>query len=303
MEKAEIVEMAIKHIQSLENYNSEQNLTKKMIRKEREHHYNLGYKKCISETIRFVIEVENKLASDGFFQRLIEHLKSHSDKISEIESIDTFCSNNHSSCDQSLSIDQNQSVSKNEYTEDESNILQEKNTSKIMFNQCPSSSSSSFSKVKLYKFKKNIKERFQADIDSVKDSGSLSSGNEDQQIQESESKQSESESNNSGHSFDSSGGSLSSLNSSNIIFNSEQKNLTIPGFALHPSRSFYVPILIRSPLEFIFDISQSTLQLLHPVNISVNFYHKNSSISGNNVSCSPSSENIIVNNGESKKVN
>ncbi|KAK9890875.1 hypothetical protein WA026_012220 [Henosepilachna vigintioctopunctata] len=70
IEKTEIIEMAIKHMKFLQQDNdpTEQ--------------YRLGYKECMSETMRFMVEVEGHFSHEAVCVRLLNHLQKHCDSLS-----------------------------------------------------------------------------------------------------------------------------------------------------------------------------------------------------------------------------
>ncbi|XP_031332268.1 transcription factor cwo isoform X2 [Photinus pyralis] len=71
IEKTEIIEMAIKymkHLQHLHVASSE--------------HYRLGYQECMSEAMRFLVEVEGHFPREAICIRLLTHLQKHCDTLS-----------------------------------------------------------------------------------------------------------------------------------------------------------------------------------------------------------------------------
>lgn len=65
VEKTEIIEMAIKHMKYLQYMN----------------HYRLGYQECMSEAMRFLVEVEGRFPREPICVRLLGHLQTHCDNI------------------------------------------------------------------------------------------------------------------------------------------------------------------------------------------------------------------------------
>ncbi|KAE8749724.1 clockwork orange-like [Frankliniella occidentalis] len=68
VEKTEIIEMAIKHMQPV-------------VRPIVTEHYRLGYQECMQEAMHFLVEVEGYLAKDSLCVKLISHLQKHCDRI------------------------------------------------------------------------------------------------------------------------------------------------------------------------------------------------------------------------------
>ncbi|XP_056635784.1 transcription factor cwo isoform X1 [Diorhabda sublineata] len=83
IEKTEIIEMAIKHM--------------KYLQQEQGHsteHYRLGYQECMSEAMRFMVEVEGHFPREPICVRLLNHLQKHGEAISRASTFDT---NHHTS--------------------------------------------------------------------------------------------------------------------------------------------------------------------------------------------------------------
>ncbi|KAG5870884.1 hypothetical protein JTB14_035752 [Gonioctena quinquepunctata] len=83
IEKTEIIEMAIKHMKYLQQDNG--NPTE---------HYRLGYQECMSEAMRFMVEVEGHFPREAVCVRLLNHLQKHCESISRPPS---FTPNRHTS--------------------------------------------------------------------------------------------------------------------------------------------------------------------------------------------------------------
>lgn len=66
VEKTEIIEMAIKHMKKLQ-----QEVVCPT------DHYRLGYQECMSETMRFMVEVEGHFPREAICVRLLNHLQQH----------------------------------------------------------------------------------------------------------------------------------------------------------------------------------------------------------------------------------
>nr|CAH7729213.1 unnamed protein product [Callosobruchus chinensis] len=71
IEKTEIIEMAIKHMKYLQQEHG--NPTE---------HYRLGYQECMSEAMRFMVEVEGHFPREAVCVRLLNHLQKHCETIS-----------------------------------------------------------------------------------------------------------------------------------------------------------------------------------------------------------------------------
>lgn len=71
IEKTEIIEMAIKHMKYLQQEHG--NPTE---------HYRLGYQECMSEAMRFMVEVEGHFPREAICVRLLNHLQKHCETIS-----------------------------------------------------------------------------------------------------------------------------------------------------------------------------------------------------------------------------
>lgn len=67
VEKTEIIEMAIKHMKHLQHLD----------------HYRLGYQECMSETMRFLVEVEGRFPREPLCVRLLAHLQQHCDSLTK----------------------------------------------------------------------------------------------------------------------------------------------------------------------------------------------------------------------------
>ncbi|CAG9856553.1 unnamed protein product [Phyllotreta striolata] len=70
VEKTEIIEMAIKHMKYLQSEHG--NPTD---------HYRLGYQECMSETMRFLVEIEGHFPREPFCLRLLDHLQAHGERV------------------------------------------------------------------------------------------------------------------------------------------------------------------------------------------------------------------------------
>ncbi|XP_044744021.1 transcription factor cwo isoform X2 [Chrysoperla carnea] len=73
IEKTEIIEMAIKHMKYLQQAHHSQSVNSE--------HYRLGFQECMSETMRFLVEVEGFFAREALCVKLINHLQAHCEAI------------------------------------------------------------------------------------------------------------------------------------------------------------------------------------------------------------------------------
>lgn len=84
IEKTEIIEMAIKHLKHLQAHSCKDPSNCEVANaaeQDRKHQYRLGFQECMSETVRFLVEIEGIYAGDGLCVRLVNHLQKHFDKI------------------------------------------------------------------------------------------------------------------------------------------------------------------------------------------------------------------------------
>ncbi|KAF2899197.1 hypothetical protein ILUMI_06984 [Ignelater luminosus] len=71
IEKTEIIEMAIKYMKHLQQLHATPN-----------EHYRLGYQECMSEAMRFLVEVEGHFPREAICVRLLSHLQKHCEALS-----------------------------------------------------------------------------------------------------------------------------------------------------------------------------------------------------------------------------
>lgn len=149
IEKTEIIEMAIKymkHLQHLHVSSSE--------------HYRLGYQECMSEAMRFLVEVEGHFPREAICIRLLTHLQKHCDTLSRTS--------------QTTLLSENNNIEHVEKVE-EKKIHDQIDLTKcdIEQNDLPSGLKSSESDEKhsdssaSYKYKNDIKLRFSQDLNSA----------------------------------------------------------------------------------------------------------------------------------------
>ncbi|XP_022652026.1 uncharacterized protein LOC111273627 isoform X3 [Varroa jacobsoni] len=84
IEKTEIIEMAIKHLKHLQAHACKDPATcevAQQIENDHRHQYRLGFHECMSECVRFLVEIEGMYAGDDLCIRLMNHLQKHFDKV------------------------------------------------------------------------------------------------------------------------------------------------------------------------------------------------------------------------------
>ncbi|OQR80361.1 hypothetical protein BIW11_05108 [Tropilaelaps mercedesae] len=84
IEKTEIIEMAIKHLKHLQAHACKDPATCEVaqrIENDHRHQYRLGFQECMSECVRFLVEIEGMYAGDDLYMRLMNHLQKHFDKV------------------------------------------------------------------------------------------------------------------------------------------------------------------------------------------------------------------------------
>lgn len=93
IEKTEIIEMAIKHMKYLQQEHSnplEQ--------------YRLGYQECMSEAMRFMVEIEGHFPRESICVRLLGHLQKHCDSLSRSTTLNTTINNSTAPTDHSPTL-------------------------------------------------------------------------------------------------------------------------------------------------------------------------------------------------------
>ncbi|EFA09962.2 transcription factor cwo [Tribolium castaneum] len=73
IEKTEIIEMAIKHMKYLQQEHGSPS-----------EHYRMGYQECMSEAMRFMVEVEGHFPREGICVRILNHLQKHCESLSRM---------------------------------------------------------------------------------------------------------------------------------------------------------------------------------------------------------------------------
>lgn len=85
IEKTEIIEMAIKHLRHLQAHSCKDPTTCEVAQRVDADHqlqYRLGFQECLSETARFLVDLDGACAGDDTCLRLVAHLQKHFDKVS-----------------------------------------------------------------------------------------------------------------------------------------------------------------------------------------------------------------------------
>lgn len=84
IEKTEIIEMAIKHMKHLQTHkyctddtNCEIAAAPNLEHEERVRQFRLGFQECLSEAVRFLVEIEGLFTGDGLCRRMMDHLHNH----------------------------------------------------------------------------------------------------------------------------------------------------------------------------------------------------------------------------------
>lgn len=84
IEKTEIIEMAIKHLKHLQAHPCKDPGSCEVAKATEQDHkrqFRQGYQECMSETMKFMMEVEGSWIVDGVGIRLVNHLQKHYDKL------------------------------------------------------------------------------------------------------------------------------------------------------------------------------------------------------------------------------
>ncbi|RWS25824.1 Hairy/enhancer-of-split related with YRPW motif protein 1-like protein, partial [Leptotrombidium deliense] len=177
IEKTEIVEMAIKHLKHL---SSTQKSHSSACREECRKQYQLGFQECMSETIRFLVEMEEMSFKDGLCMRIVSHLQNHVSKLNHFDTMiqkpqinnnNNLITNNNNIYEQSTyKMSQielgERKPSFSEVSVKSSEVLIENYTERSSPTTTSSTSpiADEFHSRNKYKFKQNMKERFQADV-------------------------------------------------------------------------------------------------------------------------------------------
>ncbi|KRT80843.1 HLH domain containing protein [Oryctes borbonicus] len=225
VEKTEIIEMAIKHMKHLQHLD----------------HYRLGYQECMSETMRFLVEVEGRFPREPLCVRLLAHLQQHCDSLTK-----------QSSPEEPTKVEPN-----NNHMEEPMPLIEKHHT-------------------EAYKYKTNIKLRFNQDLQHARrnSAASIENHSSSHSSPPSEICTRMSADNDSGQSDVTkgvAGGGGATVNT----LRDNQNNFNVPVFVLHSKGTFYVPLSIdyQTLLPFLhdWDLLEVHSVLLHPVTINVSF--------------------------------
>ncbi|XP_044267552.1 transcription factor cwo isoform X2 [Tribolium madens] len=287
IEKTEIIEMAIKHMNYLQQEHGSPS-----------EHYRMGYQECMSEAMRFMVEVEGHFPREGICVRILNHLQKHCESLSRMTQ-PSAAANQPILETRNLQEVGNPQVQVSDYqtpkTEPNNNgsfTVSLNDTEN--YDKHPECNGNGVS----YKYKNNIKMRFSQDLnEGIKrqktENGRRASVNSVENQSRSSPPSSELLTRISEHepSRISPTESTSSLNHMKIepIPRNElrpysprtslDKNFNVPIFVLHAKGSYYVPLTIdyKTLLPFLrnYDILEVVPGMhnvvLHPVTINVNF--------------------------------
>ncbi|CAG2161506.1 unnamed protein product [Oppiella nova] len=325
IEKTEIIEMAIKHMKHLQAHkyctdDSKCDLsnTSSLDEEERVRQYRLGYQECLSEAIRFLVEMEGLFTGDGLCRRMMDYLHNHMSTLHKVNqtvnesdigshpligksrtpsmSESTTSANEKMDINDSDMIDTKPYHSKPVVTSHLREMLESSATSKCSSKSSPQMSLSSGSPSvspngfnpngdqNVYNFKKEIKDRFQANQKVVAPpmksiSPSLTSSAaaiDDERV--SNSSLSSLATQASDHRSETSGYSSNSSSKSLPTTTSSKSPVFVPIFALHPSGNYYLPLTVDAaligPQITAKDTEINSYPVLHPINITVNFSYQ-----------------------------
>ncbi|XP_054162976.1 uncharacterized protein LOC128960857 isoform X2 [Oppia nitens] len=318
IEKTEIIEMAIKHMKHLQSHKYCTDDTKCELSKncnlddeERIRQYRLGYQECLSEAIRFLVEIEGLFTGDGLCRRMMDYLHNHMttlqkvnpvvkngdmssqqilDGISKVRS--PSLSESTTSANEKMDLDSDLFETKpltpkpvvtshlREMLENNSSVAKRSKSSphiSLTSSPVPNNYQQSTDQ-NVYNFKKEIKDRFQADQKDdgppIKSISPLNVTIDDERISNSSlsslnTQASDHRSETSGYSSNSSSKSLSTQQSASMF---------VPIFALHPSGNYYLPLTLDAaligPLISSKETDLNSYPILHPINITVNFSYQ-----------------------------
>ncbi|XP_019867229.1 transcription factor cwo [Aethina tumida] len=303
IEKTEIIEMAIKHMKYLQQEQS--NPTE---------HYRLGYQECMSETMRFMVEVEGHFPRDAICVRLLSHLTKHCELISRAPHIPQQTpSPTHVPVHHPQELTRNVSVPQDyQVPKQESESPEQNNNNGCVTNSCNNSESEHEKHHEtngaLYKYKTNIKLRFNQDLNGGQEVPTKKPKLESSRRNSVTSLENHSSSHSSPPSSEvctriSDGETVhrrsptdSTASATNMrieqphridviqrysptIKSPPQNNFSVPIFALHSKGSYYVPLTVdyKALVPYlqnfnVLDVGGPVHNVvLHPVTISVNF--------------------------------
>ncbi|CAG2108115.1 unnamed protein product, partial [Medioppia subpectinata] len=321
IEKTEIIEMAIKHMKHLQTHKyctddskCELSNAPNLDDEERVRQYRLGYQECLSEAIRFLVEMEGLFTGDGLCRRMMDYLHSHMSTLHKVNQTDKesdvnlmshsmigkprspSMSESTTSANEKMDINDSELIDTKPYhskpivTSHLREMLESSSTAKrsksspemSLSSHSPPVSPNGFNQnadQNVYNFKKQIKDRFQANQKVVgppmKSISPLNTAIDDERI--SNSSLSSLTTQASDHRSDTSGYSSHSSTKS-LPTGGAQPSVVVPIFALHPSGNYYLPLTVDAsligPQMAAKDTEMNSYPVLHPINITVNFSYK-----------------------------
>lgn len=253
--------------------------------KEKEKHFRLGYQEAMSEAVRFMVQFEGICAGDGLCLRLINHMHQHVAKLEgDFNSIEAGKDikpviANGQTIDTRMDTEETdmQKLSRNRLDGSQLRKMLEAKESLQITDQDltlsskvtldtgtvvspPPASPSIYTEGSRKNYKKEIKDRFQATLAKVgggSDAMATSSRDPSCDLM--------------------GGGKWTAL--TNLELGNGVDGQLVPGFALHPAGTFYVPVRLEPTSVSRFmtaDAQPGPYPLLHPINIAVSFANSSS---------------------------
>lgn len=159
IEKTEIIEMAIKYMKHLQHLHVSPS-----------EHYRLGYQECMSEVMRFLVEVEGHFPREAICIRLLSHLQKHCETLSRATQSslkENLLSENYTvpvkKSDEKLKVSEQIDLTKTTESNNNNNakVIEDRLSAK------PESDDKSLDNLASYKYKNDIKQRFSQDLNSA----------------------------------------------------------------------------------------------------------------------------------------
>ncbi|KAF5298144.1 hypothetical protein FQA39_LY02568 [Lamprigera yunnana] len=156
IEKTEIIEMAIKYMKHLQHLHISPS-----------EHYRLGYQECMSEVMRFLVEIEGHFPREAMCIRLLTHLQKHCETLSQTSFKENLLSDNSQACPQKIvekaTLQKQIDITKNtEQNNNNVSIISEDRLSGKLENEDKLADA-----LVSYKYKNDIKLRFSQDLNSA----------------------------------------------------------------------------------------------------------------------------------------
>lgn len=157
IEKTEIIEMAIKHMKQLQQ---------EVVCPS--DHYRLGYQECISKTMRFMVEIEGHFPREAICIRLLNHLQQHCETLCR-----TATAHSNTMTQNSVHEHSNRDRGDQQVTEYITPKMEPNNNSMLNIDIVQESSEGdNYEKhSETYKYKNDIKLRFNQDLNQVHNCG------------------------------------------------------------------------------------------------------------------------------------